>query len=105
MDECKPLEAGAAAAAAQEEEDGAGSDRSYDDGGTTDGGRSLHSSTFRLNVSTPCEGHAGWIQWSRDQKRLRLSREVDECKPLDGGTDYGTDSDFMSSMVGRCRCR
>jgi hypothetical protein len=34
-----------------------------------------------------------------------LSREVDECKPLDGGTDYGTDSDFMSSMVGRCRCR
>ena len=45
------------AAAAEEEEDGGGeSDRSYDDGGTTD-----------------------------------------------GGTDYGTDSDFMSSMVGRCR--
>jgi hypothetical protein len=42
-----------------------------------EGNRGLHSSTFQRNVqSTSC----GMYQY---QKRLKLSSEVDEWKPLD----------------------
>ena len=42
-------------------------------------GRGLHSSTFRLNVSTFCR-----IPWV--ESVVTLSRKVDECKPLLPGT-------------------
>jgi len=72
------------------------------------GGRGLHSSSFRLNVSALCGigaafrgclgGVSGVIRGIRGvqseflfQKRLRLSCEVDECKPLEGGITLSTE--------------
>jgi len=71
------------------------------------GGRDLHSSIFRLNVSAFCEiGGAfrsclrGLQQVAADirgclgcalcQKGLRLNHKVDECKPLPGGSARAT---------------
>jgi len=70
-------------------------------------GRGLHSSTFRLNVSDFCGtggafegcsggvygvlgGIGGCIGCIMCQKRLKLSGEVDECKPLARGFDLDT---------------
>jgi len=61
--------------------------------------RGLHSFTFQLNVSALCEiggafrrcsggvlgvvgGMTGYLECILCEKRLRLSRKVDECKPL-----------------------
>ena len=53
-------------------------------------GRGSHSSTFQLNVSTSCPSDL-LLGWFQTHKRLRLSKDVDECKPLKEGT-------FMSSI-------
>jgi len=43
--------------------------------------RGLHSSTLQLNVSTFCA--MCWSAWLYSMtKRLRLSKDVDKCKPL-----------------------
>jgi len=47
-------------------------------------GRGLHSSTFQLNVST-LSHVMGCSACFGEQTRLRLSKDVDECKPLIGG--------------------
>ena len=66
------------------------------------GGRSLHSSTFRLNMSVFCGiggafrnclggvqevsmGIRGYLGYTLCHKRLRLRWKEDECKPLAGG--------------------
>jgi hypothetical protein len=53
-------------------------------GGGSGSGGGLHSSTFELNVSTffGIRWLASLCQWP---KRLRFSRNVDECKPLGSG--------------------
>jgi len=68
---------------------GAGDERASEEGWRTEASAALagaiHLSTSQLNVSNlfvPCEGVLSWVQW---QKRLRLSKDVDECKPLRAG--------------------
>jgi len=67
MNECKPLGPGAA-------------------GGHRPGGRGLHLSTFRLNLSTFC-GIRRVVSVLQRRIRLKLILKVDECKPLPGGGD------------------
>jgi hypothetical protein len=61
-------------------------------------GRGLHSSTFRLDVSTLWRLYV-WSHTLSVTKRLRLSWHVDECKPLALGALKLTKLSSLASLA------
>ena len=107
MDECKPLPSGHSCKCIdgfQIAADGkscgltAEARQARRGGGGVGVGRGAHSSTIHGNVTTFC----GIRRVVLATKWLRLSRKVDECKPLGMGTILGITLLALTSVAGRC---